>query len=62
VSDGAKSNIIAVLILVVLALLCFGGFSLLEDRQQAECAKRHASAVQVSNARYICVDGEGRIV
>lgn len=57
-----KSNIIAALIVTVLVLLCFGGFSLLQDHQQAKCAKRHASAVQVSDARYICVDGEGRIV
>jgi flagellar basal body-associated protein FliL len=57
-----KSNIIAVLIVLVLGGLCTGGYWLLQDRQQAECAKRHASAVQVSDARYICVDGEGRIV
>lgn len=57
-----KSNLLAALVIVLLVLICVAGFALLEDRQQAECAKRHASAVQVSNARYICVDSEGRIV
>lgn len=61
-SENAKSNILAVLIVLVLGGLCTGGYWLLQDRWEAECAKRHAVAVQVSDARYICVDGEGRIV